>query len=392
MTLPATAKEFVYIALVLALLIVPKMLQRFRIPAPLTTFAFGIAASLALEGLGHDATLALLSTLGISSLFLFAGLDIELEAFRHGRWPLAGYLLLRAGALAALAWAGVQWLDLAWQAACLLALALLTPSTGFILDTLAQQGLDEQERFWVAAKAVAGEILALVVLFVVVQSGSASQLAFSSLALAAMIAALPFLFVLLGRHLLPHAPGSEFSLLVLVGLVAATVTKLLGVYYLVGAFLAGFVARLLRERMPRLASDENLRAVRLFASFFVPFYFFHSGTGVPADALQWQSLALGLAVSAVVLPLRIGVQWLQRRIVFREDPASSLRVAITLAPTLIFTLVLAGILRERYGIPDSWYGALLVYACASTALPSVLKGRTVVDFDPAHGSGEQPAA
>jgi Kef-type K+ transport system membrane component KefB len=286
----------------------------------------------------------------------------------------------------------VQWLDLAWQAACLLALALLTPSTGFILDTLAQQGLDEQERFWVAAKAVAGEILALVVLFVVVQSGSASQLAFSSLALAAMIAALPFLFVLLGRHLLPHAPGSEFSLLVLVGLVAATVTKLLGVYYLVGAFLAGFVARLLRERMPRLASDENLRAVRLFASFFVPFYFFHSGTGVPADALQWQSLALGLAVSAVVLPLRIGVQWLQRRIVFREDPASSLRVAITLAPTLIFTLVLAGILRERYGIPDSWYGALLVYACASTALPSVLKGRTVVDFDPAHGSGEQPAA
>lgn len=389
MTLPETAKEFVYIGLVLALLVVPKMLQRARIPAPLSCFAFGIAASLALEGLGHDPTLALLSTLGISSLFLFAGLDIELDAFRRGRWPLLAHLVVRAASLAAMAWAGVRWLDLAWQPASLLALALLTPSTGFILDTLAQQGLDEQERFWVAAKAVAGEILALLVLFVVVQSGSAVQLAVSSIALAAMVAALPLLFVLFGRYLLPHAPGSEFSLLVLVGLIAATVTKLLGVYYLVGAFLAGLVARLLRERMPRLASDENLRAVRLFASFFVPFYFFHSGVGVPGDALQWRSLALGIAVSAVVLPARIAVQWLHRRIVFREDRASSLRVSITLAPTLIFTLVLAGILRERYGIPDTWYGALLVYACASTALPSVLKGRAV-DFDPARGE-EQPA-
>lgn len=375
MSLHASAQEFIYVALVFALLVLPRMLQRLHIPAPLSCLAFGIAASVGLGGLGHDPTLGLLSTLGISSLFLFAGLDIELDAFHHGRWPLLGHLLLRACALAAMAWAGVQWLELAWQPAALLALALLTPSTGFILDTLAQQGLDEQERFWVAAKAVAGEILALVVLFVVVRSGSAAELAFSSLALAAMVAALPFLFVLFGRYLVPHAPGSEFSLLVLVGLVAATLTKMLGVYYLVGAFLAGLVARLLRERMPQLASDENLRAVRLFASFFVPFYFFHSGLGVPGDALQWQSLALGIAVSAVVLPARIAVQWLHRRLVFREDAASSLRVSVTLAPTLIFTLVLASLLRENYGIPDSWYGALLVYACASTALPSVVKAR-----------------
>lgn len=391
MTLPDTVSEYVYIALVLTLLIVPKVLQRFRIPAPLSAFAFGIGAGLWVEGLHGDPTLSLLSTLGISSLFLFAGLDIEMDAFHRGRWPLLGHLALRATALAAAAWAGTAWLGLSWQSACLLGLALLTPSTGFILDTLAEQGLDEGERFWVAAKAVAGEILALAVLFVVVQSGSVADLALSSLALFAMLAALPFLFVLFGRYVLPHAAGSEFSLLVLVGLIAATVTKQLGVYYLVGAFLAGLVARLLRERMPRLASDENLRAVRLFASFFVPFYFFHAGSGIPREALAWQSLALGLALSAVMLPLRIGVQWLHRRIAFREDAASSLRVSITLAPTLIFTLVLAGMLHERYGIPDTWYGALLVYACVSTALPSLLRGRTV-DFDPAHGSAQRPAA
>jgi len=374
--------ELVYLGLVLLLLLLPRVLQRFRIPAPLTAFTLGIGAGLYVQALGGDPTLALLSTLGISSLFLFAGLEIELEAFHRGRWPLLGHLLLRALALAAVAWAGVRFLDLSWQAASLLGLALLTPSTGFILDTLGQQGLDEQERFWVAAKAVAGEILALAVLFVVVQSGSAATLAVSSLALLAMLAGLPLLFVLFGRYVLPYAPGSEFSLLVLVGLIAAYLTKQLGVYYLVGAFLTGLVARLLRERMPLLASDDNLRAVRLFASFFVPFYFFHSGTRIPPDAFQWQSLALGLALSLVVLPLRIGVQWLHRRMMFDEDAGSSLRVSITLVPTLIFTLVLAGILRERYGLPATWYGALLVYAFVSTALPSFLKGRAL-QFDPA---------
>lgn len=381
-SLATHATEFAYLGLVAALLVVPKILQRLRIPAPLTAFGFGMAAGLVVQGLGGDPTLALLSTLGISSLFLFAGLEIELAAFHRGRWPLAAHLVLRAAALASGAWAGVHFAGMAWQAACLLALALLTPSTGFILDTLGQQGLDEEERFWVAAKAVGGEILALLVLFVVVQSGSAATLAISGAALVAMVALLPLLFMVLGRHVLPHAPGSEFSLLVLVGLVAAFITKQLGVYYLVGAFLTGFVARLLRERMPLLASDDNLRAVRLFASFFVPFYFFHSGSVIPPQAFQWQALALGLAISAVVLPARIGVNWLQRRIVFHEKARSSLRVSVALAPTLIFTLVLAGILRERYGIPDVLYGALLVYACASTALPSFLKGRTV-DFDPA---------
>jgi hypothetical protein len=42
----------------------------------------------------------------------------------------------------------------------------------------------------------------------------------------------------------------------------------------VGAFLVGFIARLLKKRLPLLASDGNLHAIQMFASFFVPFYFF----------------------------------------------------------------------------------------------------------------------
>src|SRR3546814_994352 len=73
--------------------------------------------------------------------------------------------------------------------------------------------------------------------------------------------------------------------------------------------------------MPRLASNDNIHALRLFATFFVPFYFFHAGTLVSRDALSWEALGLGLVITAVVLPLRIGMVWLQRRVLFRANGA-----------------------------------------------------------------------
>ncbi len=371
--MPAITTELAYIALIFGLMVVPRVLQRFRIPAPLTCFAFGMVAVLAVGIEGKDETLALLSTLGISSLFLFAGLEVDLHGLRRGLVALLVHLGLRSITLAGAAYAAVWALGVPWPTAALLALAILTPSTGFILDSLQRLGLDEDERFWVTTKAIGGEILALLVLFVVLQSGSVKHLAWSSAALLAMIFVLPLVFVALVRLVVPHAAGSEFSLLVMVGLLAAYLTKQLGVYYLVGAFVAGLVARLLQERLPQLASRENLHAVKLFASFFVPFYFFSSGMHVPGGALQWESLWIGLALSAAVMPARIALVWLQRRVLFREDSQSSLRVALALTPTLIFTLVLATILRERFGLPDAWYGGLLVYAATTTLLPSLAK-------------------
>jgi Kef-type K+ transport system membrane component KefB len=196
-----------------------------------------------------------------------------------------------------------------------------------------------------------------------------------------MIVGIPLLFGVLARLVVPYAPGSEFSLLVMVGLIAAYLTDEIGVHYLVGAFLAGFIARLLRTRMPGLASPENLHAIQLFASFFVPFYFFYSGMGVPAAALHWDALRWGLLLSAAALPLRIGIVWCQRRFIRGETAAGSLRVATALAPTLIFTLVLATILRDRFKVGDTLYGALLVYAAITTLLPSLVLAKQA-DFTP----------
>ena len=373
--------ELVYLLLIFGLLVVPRWLQRFKLPGPITSLALGIGAMLLWGDRTHDPVVVLLSTIGISSLFLFAGLEVDPAELRKGFRQLATHLVIRIATLTATAWLAWRFAGLAWQAAALLALALLTPSTGFILDTLERLGLNEEERFWVTSKAIAGELLALAALFFLLQANDALQLAASTSAMIALIVGLPLLFMALGRWVVPHAPGSEFSLLVMVGLVGAFVTFKLGVYYLVGAVIAGLAARLLQVLMPTLASPDNLLALRLFATFFVPFYFFHAGTGISREALSWQALGLGIAITVVVVPLRIAIVWLQRRALFGQRDGSNLRVAVALAPTLVFTLVLANILHARFGLPDVLFGALILYTVLNTMLPSLILHQPF-DIDP----------
>lgn len=378
--MPEITREVAFLLLIFALMVVPRLVQRLRIPAPLTSFGLGMAATILLGSFGQEGTLALLATLGISSLFLFAGLEVELADFKRGRWALSRHLVFRAVVLAATAYLLTRYFGFVWQVSVLLGLAVLTPSAGFILDTLPALDINDDERYWVRMKAISGELFALVVLFVVLQSGSLENLAWSSAALITMIIGLPLFFIGLGRLVIPHARGSEFSLLVMVGVIAAFMTYKLGVYYLVGAFLAGFIAKLLRPRMPTLASAENLHAIRMFASFFVPFYFFYKGMGVPSGALTWEALQFGAVLTLVALPVRVGLIWIQRRMIKGETAVASLRVAAALTPTLIFTLVLASILRERFQISDAIYGGLLIYAGVSTILPSLVMTKSV-DFD-----------
>jgi len=367
-----TKTAVVSLIVIFGLLVVPRALQRFRLPAPLTCFAVGIVASLYFKQLSGDSVLSAAATLGIAALFLFAGLEVDVIQLRCQLPQLIGHLGLRSVFLAVAIWIAVHYFNINWQFASLLALSLFTPSTGFILDTLPHSGLNDGEKKEVALQAIAGEILALLVLFVVSQSGSLPHLAISSLALALLIVCTPILFLVLGKLVVPYAPGSEFSLLVMVGIICAVISKSLGLHVLLGAFVAGLVAGLLRKRMATLASPENLHAVRLFASFFVPFYFFHEGLRIPEGALVLKALLYGIGFSILVLPLRIAKNWLVCRYTCHRSSTSGVRVGVALAPTLIFTLVIARILDESFAINDALYGGLLVYAAVSTVLPSFM--------------------
>jgi Kef-type K+ transport system membrane component KefB len=362
---------FIYLAVVFGLLVIPRALQRFRLPAPLTCFAFGIIVAGFFKPLIHDSVVSYLSTLGIAALFLFAGLEADLAELRRKLPSLAANFAVRGLVLVVCARVAAIYLHLGWQVDCLIALALLTPSTGFILDMLPHSGLDHTEQSEVALHAVAGEVTAVFLFMVISQADSIKTLFISGGAVALLIALMPLLFLALGRWVVPYAPGSEFSLLLMVGLICAVITESLGVYYLVGAFVAGLVARSLSRRMKTLASAENLDAIRLFASFFIPFYFFHNGLGVPSAALVSSSLVYGLVLSACLIPIRLAVVWLQSRFMQHRAHRGSMRVAIALTPTLIFTLVIAEILRENFAVSPPLYGGLLVYAAIASILPSL---------------------
>jgi Kef-type K+ transport system membrane component KefB len=374
------------LAVVLGLLVVPRALQRFRIPSQLTCFIVGVF--IFYQPLVTDRVIAVMATFGIASLFLLAGLEVDLIEIRRQLPRLAAYLGIRGVILGAIAWVAVRYMQMSWSAGLLLGLGILTPSTGFILDTLPNSGLLPDEQSEVTIDAIAGEIVALAVLFLLSQGSSLGTLALSSLVLALLIVLTPLFFLFLGKFVVPYAPGSEFSLLLLVGIVCAVITQNIGVHYLIGAFVAGLVASMLRTRMATLASHENLHAVRLFASFFIPFYFFHEGLKVPSDALVLPALLWGIGLCVVAIPIRIGKNWLQARYMLHHTARGALRISMALVPTLIFTLVIAEILHDLFHISDALYGGLLIYACVTTILPAlVLPGLKVTDVEPVVENG-----
>ena len=99
-----TKTAVVSLIVIFGLLVVPRALQRFRLPAPLTCFAVGIVASLYFKQLSGDSVLSAAATLGIAALFLFAGLEVDVIQLRCQLPQLIGHLGLRSVFLAVAIW------------------------------------------------------------------------------------------------------------------------------------------------------------------------------------------------------------------------------------------------------------------------------------------------
>jgi Kef-type K+ transport system membrane component KefB len=372
--------ELQYLLLVVGLFLVPRGLQRFRIPSAISCLVLGVVLGLGFGRFHDDSAVPLLATLGIVALFLLAGLEVDMEELLRGKAVTLAYLAVQLLLLGLASWLFAKVFELDWRSAFLLALAILTPSTGFILDSLPAFGLSPAQQYWVKTKAIASELVALLALFLVVQSTRASDLAIASVALLAMIALLPLAFQVFARRVLPFAPKSEFTFLLIMALLCAFVTRRLGVYYLVGAFVVGVTAVRMRKRIPELASERLLIGIELFASFFIPFYFFKAGLHLRAEFFSVKAVALGVAFAAVSTPLRVGLVVVLRGLTLGESRQDSAKVGWSLVPTLVFTLVLADILKERYAAPDYLFGALTVQALLSTAIPGFVLRVPPPDF------------
>ncbi|NMB76156.1 MAG: cation:proton antiporter [Myxococcales bacterium] len=375
--------DALYIVLVLGLFVVPKALQRFRLPGAITSLLLGIIASLA--GLfPDDAVVSLLGTFGIVALFLIAGMEVRFGELHRNAGVLVQHLAIQAAVLSLVSWLFSAAFGVDWRVAALVGLALLTPSAGFILDSLGSFGLSEQGRFWVKSKAIAAEMLALLTLFVVMQSSSVGQFVLASLALVLLLLVVPALFRLFAQRIVPFAPRSEFAFLIMLAVVCAYATKHLEVYYLVGAFLVGLAAQRFREILPALSSERMLHAVEAFASVFTPFYFFNAGLMFRAADFGPMALLAGAGFILLFVPLRVGLVAFHRRISLKENLWQGLQVGVPLLPTLVFTLVLAQILRERFDAPGWLVGGLGIYTVVNTLVPGLLLHTPPPEYEAPH--------
>jgi Kef-type K+ transport system membrane component KefB len=204
--------------------------------------------------------------------------------------------------------------------------------------------------------------------------------------MAAVILVIPLAFRFFAAVVLPYAPRSEFAFLLLVALLSAIVTRELGVYYLLGAFVTGVAAQRFRAKLPALSSEKMVDALEAFGSVFIPFYFFMAGMHIEAAQASWWALGMGLALLCAFVPIRLAFTIAHRRLALAELRGPSRRVATALLPTLVFTLVLSELLRDRYFAPDFLVGALVVYAVVNTTLPSYLLGAATPTFETVEAS------
>ena len=372
--------DIAFVALLFALFVVPKALQRYRLPSAITSLLMGAGAT-ALGLFHNDPTLHLLSTFGIVALFLFAGLEIDGHELKRQASPLIihgivwSVILAIGSAIIALGF------GFAMRPAVLIALALLTPSTGFILSSLSGFGLLDNERFAVKTYVIGSELLALTVLFFVLQSTSIGRLAFAVAAMIGVVTIIPLMFRLFARLVAPHAPRSEFAFLLMVAIVCAYATTRLGVYYLVGAFLVGIAAQRFRSELPAMSSEKMVDALESFGSVFIPFYFFHAGTEIVREQITVRAMVIGAALIVLLIPIRIGITMVQRRFVIRDSAAAARRIGIALVPTLVFTLVIADILNTNFGVEKYILGALVLYTVINTSIPAFVLHSAPPEFE-----------
>ena len=385
----AISNDVALVILLFVLIVVPRALQRYRIPGAVTALVLGFVGH-NLGWVESNAFLRLFSTFGIVALFLFAGLEINGGELRRNSRLLIEHGIAWALLLGLVAVGAYYTIGMSGRGSTLFALAILTPSTGFILSTLPSSGLAPDEQFAVKTKAIALELLSLGALFVVTQSVSWQQFGLALTAMLAVVLIIPLAFRFFASALLPYAPRSEFAFLLVVAVISAMITRELGVYYLLGAFVTGVAAQRFRSKLPALSSEKMVDALEAFGSVFIPFYFFGAGMHIETAQASWWALAFGLALLMAFVPLRIAFTVAHRRISLTELRAHSRRVATALVPTLVFTLVLSELLRDQYQAPDFVVGALVVYAVINTTLPSYLLGAPTPTFESVEASPTPP--
>ena len=364
------------------LLLLPKILLRFRIPSAITALVVGVGAGFVTDSFGGDSTVGLMATLGITSLFLFAGLEVDVDELRKDAEFLSKHLVGILILLIICATLLKFLFQLSPRIALLLSLGLLTPSTGFILDSLPGFHYTPNQEKWIRSKAISNEIVALIILFFTLQTTSTWKLTISTAIIVSIIFVLPWLFKFFFERVAPFAPDSEVAFLILIALLCGVITRKIGAYYLVGAFIVGITAGRFEHYLSRDKSKNIMYVLKLFFSFFIPFYFFKAGLAINLKGISFKGILAGSTFLLFFIPLRVVVVGMSLRLFQRDSWKDRIEISMSLLPTLVFGLVIAGVLRSQKA-PEFIVTGLILYTLVSSILPAFfLRKAPPVEYGP----------
>ena len=259
--------------------------------------------------------LDLMSNLGLALLFFMAGNELDIASIRGrtGKRALAAWGISIAIALAAALIIGTT-----PAAIAIITIALVGTALGTITPILRDAGLNKGPiGTAISAAGAIGEFGPLVAITIFLGSNS-PIVAFGYLAVFAGVAAFAFfgashrerprLVALISASL--HTSG-QFAVRVVIALLAALVTLALtlGVDFLLGAFCAGMLSKVLLRGVP--SNEQELVESKLEGlayGFMIPIFFVTSGVMFPLSALLEDARALIMVpVFALVILVVRGV-------------------------------------------------------------------------------------
>ena len=94
-----------------------------------------------------------------------------------------------------------------------------------------------------------------------------------------------------------------------------------------------------------------------------------------------EALRLGAVFLVTMVVVRTTMVVIHRRVALGEPIRSGMRIGISMLPTLVFTLIIAEILRERFGVSPAIFGGLVVYTLANTLIPGLALKLPPSDFE-----------
>jgi Kef-type K+ transport system membrane component KefB len=366
-------QDLEYILIFSLILILPKIFLRFRIPSGVTAVIVGMVFNYLDHDLTSNQLFKFLALIGITSLFLFAGLEVDSKELKERKSYLSKYLIKFSVVIILLALLFIFTFGYSWRIGFLLALGIFTPSAGFILSSLHAYDINDKDESWIKSKAISKEIVSIAILFIVLQGSNFLNFISTIVFFFLCYLILPQIIAAFFKFIQPYAPNTETSFLVTLSLIMGVVTKELGTYYIIGAFMVGLIGnRFLTKIRTDINEESLLNSLSSFFSVFLPFYFFHVGLSIDYTQITERVLILSLAGFFIFTPFRMFLIHYGFFKFDNEEPARNYyKVSLSLMPTLVFGLIVSKlIITEAPQYSEAGY-ALVVYTILTSVLPAL---------------------